>query len=537
MKLKQIFAILSTSIIVASCASVSSPEGGPKDENPPILKSSTPKDQQLNVKGNTISLTFDEEIQPNKLNSELLITPNTDNKYKVKIDKNTIRLEFEKPFLDSTTYTFNFREGITDITEKNKAQNLRLSFSTGSYIDSSKVTGTVVDLLSQKSQKDVVVALYPANDTLTIRKHRPYYQTNTDATGKFEFANIKEGEYNIYALAEKNNNSIYDNEEEKIGYLGKPITITASTEPVILELIRVDTKKPILNKREYYTDRFVANYNESISSFKAAPVNEPKSKLNSKIVVNGKAAELFKTDKYSGGKTILTAVDSAGNISVDTLDIKFEGKRSQRIKGAQIKVMNNGENQNITTGGQVILELETPVTITGKEPIKVLADSIVISSIKYPTDISLDSTKTELRFKMPQINAANRKIAFQLDSTAFKTTEGPALKFNLIPVSMTEKSGVGSVKGDVDTKYKSYTIQLITQENKVVREQKNGKGFEFKNVNPGTYKLRVLVDENNNGKWDTGDPDLKRKPEKIYLHPRSLDVRANWEIEGEKLQF
>ncbi|MBC5994141.1 Ig-like domain-containing protein [Pontibacter cellulosilyticus] len=537
MKLTQKILILSTAILAASCASVSAPEGGPKDETPPTLVSSNPKDQQLNVSTKVITLTFDEEVQQNKLNSELLITPNTDNRYKVKNERNVLKLEFEKPLQENTTYTLNFRDGITDITEKNKAANLKLSFSTGAYIDSSKVSGTVVDLLTQKPQKEAIVALYPTTDTLSVRKNKPYYQTQTDAAGKFELTNIKEGQYRIYALADKNNNAFYDNEEEKIGYLEQPITITASTQPVTLELVKIDTKKPILNRRENYTDRFTANYNEGIKTFKATTVQAPSIKIASKIIQVGKAAELFKTAGYNGGKTILTAVDSAGNIAVDTLEIKFEGKRAQRIKGAQRKVVNTTSNENKAVGSMVVLELETPIAITGKEPVSILADTTVIRKLKYPEELKLDSTKTEVSFKMPSIDARNKRISLLLDSTAIKPIEGGPIKFVPIPITLAENGGVGSVKGTVDTKYKSYTIQLLGQDDKVVKQVTNLKTFDFKNISPGTYKIRVLIDENNNGKWEAGDPEFKRKPEKVYLYDKSLEVRANWEMEGVKLSF
>lgn len=537
MKLTQILLILSTAITAASCASVSSPEGGAKDETPPTLQSSNPKDQELNVKSRTITLVFDEEVQQNKLNSELLITPNTDNKYKIKSDREKLSLEFEKPLQENTTYTFNFREGITDITEKNKATNLKLSFSTGAYIDSSKVSGTVLDLMTQQPQKETVVALYPTNDTLSIRKNKPYYQTETDAEGKFELTNIKEGEYTIYALADKNNNAYYDNEEEKIGYLAKPVTITPTTEPIQLEILKIDTKKPILLRRESFLDRFTANYNEGIKDFKAIATQPAASIINYKIDATGKAVDLFKSQSYNGGKTILTAVDSAGNITTDTLDIKFEGKKAQRIKGSQLKVMNNAGPQNYVVGSEITVEIETPVRVTGKEPILILSDTVTIKKLKYPEEVTLDSTGSEFKFKMPQVNGRTNKLAILVDSNAVKPIVGGPIKFERIPLTLAESGGFGNVKGTIITKYPAYIIQLITEDFKVVKQVRNVKNFEFKNLTPGQYRIRVLVDENNNGKWEAGDPEFKRKPEKVYLHPKVLDVRANWEMEGEKLEF
>ncbi|WP_299818396.1 Ig-like domain-containing domain [uncultured Pontibacter sp.] len=537
MKLTHIFLILSTAVAAASCASISAPEGGPKDETPPVLQESNPKNQELNVKTKTVTLTFDEEVQQNKLNSELLITPNTDNKYRVRSNKNILNLEFEKPLLENTTYTLNFRDGITDITEKNKAENLRISFSTGTFIDTSRVSGKVVNLLTQLPQKEALVVLYPTSDTLSIRKNRPYYQTETNAAGEYELTNIKEGEYRIYALTDKNNNSFYDNEEEKIGYLAKPITITAATDTVNLTLVRIDTKRPILLRRENYTDRFTANYSEGIKSFRARPADATKVKLPHKISPDGKAADLFKTQGYAGGKTILTAVDSAGNIATDTIDIKFEGKRAQRIRGAQLKLTNNGNGQNYASGSVVTLEVETPVAIAGAEPISILSDTIVVRKIRYPEDITLDSTRTELSFKLPNVNGKNKRISLLVDSTAVKPLEGAPIRFAPVPITVAESGGVGNIKGAATTKYASYTIQLITENYTVVQEIKNVRTFEFKNVVPGNYRIRVLIDENNNGTWEAGDPEFKQEPEKVYLYPKTLDVRANWAMEGEKLVF
>src|SRR5690606_27675042 len=123
----------------------------------------------LNVSTNTITLVFDEEVQQNNLNRELLITPNLENRYRVKNNQNELQLIFEKPLQDSTTYILNFRKGIQDITEKNVAEGLKLAFSTGSFIDSSRVSGTVVNMLTAEPMKETIVALYPANDTLSIR--------------------------------------------------------------------------------------------------------------------------------------------------------------------------------------------------------------------------------------------------------------------------------------------------------------------------------------------------------------------------------
>ncbi|GAB3542135.1 Ig-like domain-containing protein [Pontibacter brevis] len=533
MNLKTAIAVTGIVAGLASCATMSTPDGGPKDLTPPTLVQSNPKDQQLNVRTKTIELVFDEEVQQKNLNKELLITPNINNKYQVKSNRNILTLEFEKQLQDSTTFTFNFREGIVDITEQNKAQNLKLAFSTGSFIDSSSISGKVIHLMRQTPEKGAVVALYQAEDTLSIRKNRPYYLTTTDDAGNFEIENVKEGNYRVYALIDKNNNSYYDTEEERIGYLPTPIRIVPGTDSVNLQTVRLDTKKPILLQREKYTDRFIGNYNEGIQRFSARPVAGTTDSLVQRIGADGKAVEVFKTPAFEGGQTLFTAVDSAGNITTDTVQIAFEGRRAQRIKGAQLKVINGKPKNNIGVGQQVTVEVETPVRITGDTPISLISDTTVLHQLT-PDQISLDRTNTELSFTLPEINNRIKQLSVVMDSTAIVPITGEPLKFQPLNITVAEARGTGTLSGTATTDHTSFIIQLLNNEYKVVEEVRNNKNFRFRNIEPGTYRLRVLVDENNNGVWEKGDPNFERPPEKVYVLPEVLDIRANWERDESK---
>ena len=42
--------------------------------------------------------------------------------------------------------------------------------------------------------------------------------------------------------------------------------------------------------------------------------------------------------------------------------------------------------------------------------------------------------------------------------------------------------------------------------------------------------MRLIVDENRNGRWDTGDFDEDRQPEEVYYHPEKFNVKAKWDI-------
>jgi hypothetical protein len=70
-----------------------------------------------------------------------------------------------------------------------------------------------------------------------------------------------------------------------------------------------------------------------------------------------------------------------------------------------------------------------------------------------------------------------------------------------------------------------------------VNRIKNATKIKFQNIKPGEYSLRVIIDSNNNGNWDTGDPDKNIEPEKIIYYTEKIKIRANWEIENINFKF
>ena len=132
-----LFLLFSVAAGVAGCASISSPQGGPRDVTPPKLVSSSPANGARNARTQEIRLVFSEPVQVKDLQKNLIIAPTIaeDNKYKVREERNAITLLFEKPLEENTTYSFNFGTSISDITESLPAAEATVSFSTGAVFD------------------------------------------------------------------------------------------------------------------------------------------------------------------------------------------------------------------------------------------------------------------------------------------------------------------------------------------------------------------------------------------------------------------
>ena len=102
---------------------MASPPGGKKDTLAPKLVTSVPLNKSKNYKGKKLELTFNEYVNVRNLNQELLITPNIGT-YETRIRPNGLSILLDSTLKDQTTYTFNFRNAIEDISERNVGKNI-----------------------------------------------------------------------------------------------------------------------------------------------------------------------------------------------------------------------------------------------------------------------------------------------------------------------------------------------------------------------------------------------------------------------------
>lgn len=77
-----------------------------------------------------------------------------------------------------------------------------------------------------------------------------------------------------------------------------------------------------------------------------------------------------------------------------------------------------------------------------------------------------------------------------------------------------------------------HPILYLQRDNVVAyRQQLNANRFAIKLFPPGEYEIRILLDNNNNGRWDTGNYWKKVQPERVITRKQKLQIRANWDNE------
>ena len=230
-KLSNFIFIAVICLVIFNCANRGTPSGGDKDETPPVIVKSIPKNNSINFKAKEIKIYFDEYIKLNDIQKQLIISPPMDPEPEITplgLASKYITIKINDTLQENTTYAINFGTSIVDNNEGNPYPYYRYVFSTGNYIDSLSIGGYIKNALEREPDDFVSVMLYEVNDTFNdsiIYKKKPKYITNTlDSTTTFKLENLKAGKYVMIALKEENGNYTFQQKTDKIGFYKNFIT-------------------------------------------------------------------------------------------------------------------------------------------------------------------------------------------------------------------------------------------------------------------------------------------------------------------------
>ncbi|MEZ4809628.1 MAG: Ig-like domain-containing protein [Allomuricauda sp.] len=509
------------------CAKRGTPSGGPKDITPPKLVRTEPENFTINFKAEKIRLYFDELIKLQDVQNQLIVSPPL--KYPPEITPaggpgKYIEIVIKDTLRENTTYTLNFGQSITDNNEGNPNSFLTYVFSTGTYIDSLTLSGAVKDAFNRKADEFISVMLYEMDSTFTdstIYKNPPLYIANTaDSLPLFSLKNLKAGNYALIAVKDVNKNNLFDQKQDKIGFLED--TISLPTDSVYLltlfrELPNYGASVPSYVAKNHILFGFQGDYGDvQIESLTDLP-DSVKTKILKDRETDTLNYWLTPTDLDS----IIFAVNNQKFEVVDTFTVKT---RKLPMDTLQLRPSKSGK-----------LNFEDSFSILANTPIVALDTS----KIAFFVD-SLIGTYSY------QLDSINSKIDFDFDTEANQT-----YTFNLLPGAITDFFGTQNDTLDYRLATGSYAdygnlrltlggavrypvvIQLTNDRGETKRElpATEAQIFEFNNLEPGQYMIRVIFDDNGNGKWDTGSYLKKIQPEKVSYYPDIIDVRANWELE------
>lgn len=553
----KLFFVLAIPCALVSCANIVSPTGGPKDVTPPEVIETIPLNGTANFTGNRFILRFDEFVRLNNIQQQILISPPLDHNPEFRLRGKRLIVSFNDTLIENTTYSFHFGDAIGDITENNRLVNYAYYFSTGDYIDSLTLHGTVKNAKDQKVEENIFVLLHelPLKDS-AIAKYRPRYVTRADKNGRFRFDHIADNKYHIVAIVDKNNNLLYDDINEPIAFHDKMVkpyydkSLFADTIPT--DTIKNDsliTKPHISIKESIDLLMFVAEDSiqrvitaRSLSKQKAVialryPVKDADIVIKDTSLYNNYVLQWNDNDDTL---TIWFKPHSIDTISLTISDIDFTDTlkiymRDPIVSRARHQVPVVEISTNVKRGSKLHpsitpeLQFNKPLYYFNKESALFISPEDTVPLITKPVDTVLRMRHYVKNRTVPGNNYSVIIPANSCKAWDDATNDSTYLSFN---IDVRENYGSLNVEINIDTIYYKgdILISLIDERTNIFETQRfePGTKLSFEPLKPGSYSLKAIHDSNGNGRWDTGDYWKGIQPEKVYLLPDKINIRENW---------
>jgi len=554
-------------ILVSSCAKVSSPAGGPRDKRPPVVVKTTPPNASVNYSGKEFEIIFDEYVVLDKINEKFMVSPPMKKKPEVNIKGKGIVVKYEDELHENTTYTFDFSDAVKDINEGNVYANLQFVFSTGPVIDSLSVTGNLQNTYVLDAPANPLVILYRNLSDTAVRKMLPDYISRADKNGYFRINNVMEGKYRLYALADNDNSRTFNIADEAFAFLNEPVEVTSSKNYIAAVKDTVKKVKPkseadtVVLKGEYRlimfqhekTLHYLTSSSRNLPYLLTYILSLPPRGREFNVSIPGSNADTYFTDRNRNNDTLRVWItdstlfsqqlistlltypytDSAGitKSRQDTISMRFIAPRSTR---AQAKPAPYQVKSNIPPGGslkpgqEIVFESITPLRPPDTSKIR-LYEIKEAEKITLPYSFIKDSTNS-CRIMMKASFERGRNYLYIADSAAFGNIYGESADSTGMRINVREDKTFGKLVLNIKGYEGSRIIQLLDKSEKQVREIKadNDGKIEFPLLEKGAYRIRVVYDLNNDGRWTTGDFAAGLQPEPVSFYPQELEIKEDW---------
>ncbi|WP_431133517.1 Ig-like domain-containing protein [Psychroserpens mesophilus] len=514
--------------MLCACANRGRPSGGELDFDPPLITKVVPENFSTNFKGNEIRIYFNEFVKMKNLQKQLIVSPPMDIEPTITpmgSASKYIKIIINDTLKDNTTYAFNFGQSIVDNNEENPYDYYRYVFSTGDVIDSLSVKGKIMDAEKLKPDTFVSVMLYELDSTYTdstVYKQKPKYITNTlDSLTSFSIDNIKEGQYKLIAVKDENGNFTYQQNSDKIGFYENIVSVpTDSTYTIKLfkEVLDFEVKRP----KQVSGQKIAFGYEGDYEGMSIEILSETPEGFENRITKDKAKDSLYYWYKPK------IEIDSAlfvvtNKTFTDTLTHKFRDveKDSLVIKPVQSGTLNFVDDFMLEGSVPFVKIDEKQVTILDKD------------SINVPFTTSYDELYNRYHFKFEK--KESDKYTIQMLPNTFEDFFGnvnDTLNYALRTKNFADYT---NIRVRLENAVYPVIVQLTTEQGEVKYEQfaTEPRLFDFKNLEPNKYYIRVIYDTNGNQKWDSGNFLLQRQPERVSYAKGVIDGRAGWDYPEE----
>lgn len=561
------------------CASIMTPQGGPRDSIPPRVVRMSPEMGMRNFTDKKIYIEFDEYVQVKDQSKEFFSSPFMKRKPVVTTRGRGIQISIQDTLLENQTYALNFGSCIRDNNEGNILYGLRYVFSTGETIDSMFMSGYTVDAQTEDSLSKSFIFFYdaaldtiPEYDSLLFNV-QPSAVARAENNGIFVAQNLKPIPYKMYAVYDNNGNQSYDPGVDKVGFLDtlcNPALLPGfaywfdtlrkypNAEPQTYFRLFMDKQF----KRQNLTAQERPGRHQAILRFGAShPQIEslrfdsiPSDSIVIEYMTQGKdtislwfACRPESIPDTIKGEMVYFKHDSVNNLVLDTVKLRLgwkyfeskeETKRREKEEKERARAEEAGEEyvpEPLPNPFKFKVDASSEINPEKNIPIEFAMPLVRMDSDRISLVKLLDEGSEPLPYRIRQDTANMRKwvisaswkedekYRLEIPAGVFLNVAGQSndtlrAEFSIIKVE-NYSTIVANVTGK--TPESKYIIQVLDAGgSKVLKTQKDvttGK-YEFRYIPEGEVRLRITEDMNGNGVWDSGDLIARRQPERVGMY-------------------
>lgn len=582
-------------LLLSACANRGiGPQGGPRDSIPPVVVKSTPLNGTLGYREPKIEITFDEYILLDNPSDNVMISPPQQHPADIRAIGKKIRVEFKEEMLDSTTYTIDFGNAIQDNNEKNKMKDYTFSFTTNGPIDSLEIYGQLINAEDLNPMSGIVVGIYDNLEDSAFST-LPFTRIGrTDEEGEFYIRNIHPGTYRLFALQDGSKDYMYQ-PGEGLAFMEETITphidITIEQDTIWrTDTVAADSSlipDSVITSQYYYFEpsnlllRFFKEDKQRHYFQRAlrddAHVFSLRFSAPQTTMPTLRALRL-ESDPLQTDSTWVNFLDYCliqPSRHYDTITYWLTDSAAIRMDSIRFEMTYEWSDSlyNIIPKTDTVLAIYRAPRLTDKaralvekKRAEATLDMRCNASTRFgikdtlrlllPTPLAhYETEKIHLTRHVdtswvahPFTATLHDSIGMTVDILADLKPEGE-YQLELDSFALTDIYGLQSLKARFPLKvrsreeYASLTVkvlecpehayvQLVDEQDKVVRQLPASQlGSKFELLEAKVYYMRMFVDDNQDGKWTTGDWLHHRQPEAVYYSKKKLNLRANWDFE------
>ena len=513
------------SLVLIQCAKRGNPTGGALDEDPPEILRAYPDNYTTNFDSKEIVIQFDEYVTFKDLNKQLVISPPMDYPPVILPQGGVSRevvIRIVDTLKDNTTYVMNFGQSLVDNNESNPYPYLKYVFSTGDYIDSLQLKGTINNVLEYDTSNFVNVLLYEIDSTYTdsaIYKENPDYVLNTlDSLQTFTLENLRAGTYQMIALKEENSDYRFDPSRDMIAFYPEPIMVP-SDETYELNLYKQVADRRIARATHEAKNRIHLGYYGELDSLNIHP-------LDSTLILESRITRLEQKDTLQYWFKPTKDLDSIlMKASLREFEEEFQVKFKKDLEPDSLIISKTGK---FSLAGDLEFTAATPIENVDKSRMLLLDNDSLEKDIsstldKFTNVASLDFEREEnQRYQLAIYPGAITDFfgAKNPDTLNWKYSTRSTRDYGNVFVNLTGGKDFPVI------------VQVVSKNLKVLAEKtvtKNGV-VEFDLIDPSDYYIRLIYDANKNGRYDPGNILNNQQPERIEYLRKTINLKPNWDV-------